>query len=286
MAGNLAFGCGQCLPCRINRRRLWQWRMFYESTLHQQNCFVTLTYSDESLPSCGTLVPDHLKAWLKRLRRRLEPRTFKFFAVGEYGDETHRPHYHACLFGVGELDAGVIDATWGHGLTATFEFNEFTAQYTAGYVIKKLTKPDDSRLHGRHPEFSRQSNRPGLGARAMAVLADQLHHVAGLDHIIRTGDVPTHLVIGKRKIPIGRYLRQKLREEMGMPKHVQEETQKDRIKLYEAKLLDLYEDTSFPKGLFVSPVVTQNSILKATQGKIWSAETRMKIHASKKRKVL
>lgn len=217
MAGAVPFGCGQCLPCRINRRRLWTWRMFYESQLHEDNCFVTLTYRDDALPDGASLSIRDYRLWLKRLRKAVYPRRFRFFIVGEYGDQTQRPHYHACLFGLGEFDGGIIDSSWGNGATATFEFNELTAQYTAGYVVKKLTAKDDPRLRGRYPEFARMSLRPGIGAGAMAVLAAQLHHDSGLNHIAVTGDVPTHLKLGQKTVPIGRYLRQKLREEMGMP---------------------------------------------------------------------
>lgn len=218
VGGSIPVGCGQCLPCRINRRRLWTWRMFYEAQLHQSNCFVTLTYDEDHLPPLRSVVPSDLTAWIKRLRAAVEPRRFRYFAVGEYGDESARPHYHAILFGLGQRDSEIIDHAWqGRGLTATFEANEFTFQYTAGYTVKKLTRRDDPRLNGRHPEFARMSNRPGIGAGAMRLLSDQLHSAAGLDDVARRGDVPTHLKIGRKTIPLGRYLRKKLREEIGMP---------------------------------------------------------------------
>lgn len=191
--------------------------MFYESQLHEDNCFVTLTYSPDELPALCSLVPRDLTLFLKRLRTAVEPRRFRYFAVGEYGDESSRPHYHAILFGLGCFDSAVIDAAWGKGLTATFEFNEYTAQYTAGYTVKKLTRKDDPRLGGRHPEFARMSLRPGIGAGAMELLAKSLSTDLGLDDVVGTGDVPTNLILGRKKIPLGRYLRKKLREEIGMP---------------------------------------------------------------------
>lgn len=272
MAGTTPFGCGQCLPCRINRRRLWTWRMFYESQLHEDNCFVTLTYSDENLPADGSVRVGDYQLWLKRLRRAVEPRRFRYFVVGEYGDQTQRPHYHACLFGLGQFDAGHIDRAWGKGLTATFEFNEFTAQYTAGYVVKKLTSKDDPRLRGRAPEFARMSLRPGIGAGAMEILAEQLHSDAGLDHLANTGDVPVYLMVGRKKVPIGRYLRQKLREHMGMPDGWNEPAKRAYSAEKEMELRALWKSKGGGKG---NSTLTTYQVLKDQwEGRIRSIEWR------------
>lgn len=248
--------------------------MFYESQLHTDNCFVTLTYSQENLPAAGTLVPVDLQLFLKRLRRVVEPRRFRYFAVGEYGDESGRPHYHAIIFGLGQFDAGTIDRAWGLGLTATFEFNEYTAQYTAGYTVKKLTRKDDPRLRGRHPEFARMSLRPGIGAGAMALLADQLHHSAGLDNVALTGDVPTHLKIGKKTVPIGRYLRQKLREEMGMPDGFNQAAKDSFSAQQQAELLSVYKSKGGGQGN--STLTLKKTLVDQWEGRIRSIEWRDK----------
>lgn len=72
MKGVLAFGCGQCNPCRINRRRLWTHRIMLESLKHGDSSFVTLTY--ETLPSDGSLVPKDLQNFMKYLRMRVSPK--------------------------------------------------------------------------------------------------------------------------------------------------------------------------------------------------------------------
>jgi len=284
MAGSVPHGCGQCLPCRINRRRLWSWRMFYESQLHEANSFVTLTYSEEHVPTSGSLVPADLTNFFKRLRSSISPQRVRYFAVGEYGDNTQRPHYHCCLFGLGPDSAEVIDSSWGLGFSFTAEFNQLTAQYCAGYVVKKMTASHDARLDGRYPEFARMSRRPGIGAGAMALLAEQLSTDAGLNEILALGDVPSHLRMGNRSLPIGRYLRQKLREEMGMPEEFTRDAKQKYTTEKESEVQAL-----FIRALKASPrsaVTSSSAYLESIQGQIWSIEGRDKIAASKKRKTL
>lgn len=247
--------------------------MVYEAQQHPASCFVTLTYDEAHLPALRSVVPRDLSLFIKRLRKAVEPRRFRYFAVGEYGDESARPHYHAILFGLGPNDREVIDRAWqGQGLTATFEFNEYTAQYTAGYTVKKLTKKDDPRLGGRHPEFARMSNRPGIGAGAMAILARSLSTGFGLDDLVSRGDVPTHLKRGNQVLPLGRYLRQKLREELGMPEGWNEAA-KEKFSMEESlKLQALWRSKGGGKGNSTSTFKT--TLIDKWEGKIRSIEWR------------
>ena len=98
----MAYGCGQCMPCRLNKKRIWTHRIMLESYEYSDNTMVTLTYDDEHLPRLddgrGTLVPKDFQDWLKRFRKAVEPRRVRYFGVGEYGDQLWRPHYHVILF--------------------------------------------------------------------------------------------------------------------------------------------------------------------------------------------
>ena len=89
--------CGQCIGCRIAKREAWAIRCVCESQMHLDNCFLTLTYDEESLPQYGSLEYRHVQLFFKRLRKKIG--AFRYFVCGEYGPHGDRPHYHALIFG-------------------------------------------------------------------------------------------------------------------------------------------------------------------------------------------
>lgn len=235
--GSHAFGCGQCMACRFNRRRVWAHRIQLEAAQHEDNAFVTLTYEDAYLPSGGSLEPKHLQDWLKRIRFSVAPIRLRYFAVGEYGDINFRPHYHVGLFGFPSCSFGVtrserrsggccvscnvVQKSWGMGNVMLGTLEQFSAQYIAGYVTKKMSMADDPRLIKSdgtvlHPEFARMSLRPGIGAAALDEVASELMRL-GLDQT--EADVPSALRHGKTILPLGPHLRRKLREKIGREKN-------------------------------------------------------------------
>lgn len=219
----IEYGCGQCLPCRISRRRLWATRIQLESLCHEKSAFVTLTYSPDHLPSDNSLNPRHLQLFIKRLRRALEPRVLRFFAVGEYGELHSRPHYHLALFGVDRDDQTTLDKTWGKGFVDVGDIQQESASYIAGYVVKKLTLPDSPGLNGRHPEFARMSLRPGIGALVVEEIMRVVYSQNGSKDIAIRGDVPDQIHLNGKKVPLGRYIRNQLRDAYGIAKKTPEE---------------------------------------------------------------
>lgn len=200
--------------------------------MYADNSFVTLTFSDEHLPAHGSVDPRDVQLFLKRLRKAF-PSPIRYFAVGEYGDETERPHYHLALFGFPHCRrtntritrtnepcceiCSLLQSTWGLGNIYSGTLELKSAQYVAGYINKKMTRPDDFRLKGRWPEFARMSLRPGLGLGMMHELASVLLelNVNGEDGKERMIDVPLSLQHGQKAYPLGRYLRRKLRTFIG-----------------------------------------------------------------------
>lgn len=148
--------CGHCIGCKKEHARQWALRAYHESLMHEDNCFLTLTYRPEELPKGETLVHEHLTNFIKLLRDKLNYKPIKYFACGEYGDNGDRPHYHILLFGHDFKDkrgwktnregqvvyfiSDELNKIWKKGFTLIAPVNYETAQYVAGYVIKKRNK--------------------------------------------------------------------------------------------------------------------------------------------------
>lgn len=209
--------CGQCLSCRINRTRIWAARMQMElKTVQGVACHVTLTYRDEDCPV--SLDPDALTLALKRIRHHVK-RKITYYACGEYGRTTWRPHYHLGLFGVqlplGVHTEGILSQIWPFGAVHVTEFTEATAPYVAKHLSKGV-RPEQV-YEWMRPEFSRMSRRPALGLRYIQDhLGPWLTTKSGASQLAVMLDVPDTVDVGgKQPVPIGRYLRRKLRTEVG-----------------------------------------------------------------------
>lgn len=228
-----------------------------ESAQYADNTFMTLTYADTALPLTAsglpTLAPEHLRNFFKRLRKTTTQK-LRYYAVGEYGDENFRPHYHAAVFNFsncvrGQTGLGLIKSTfseccdtcrlvgktWGYGNIYLGALETSSAQYVAGYVTKKLTHRNDPRLRGREPEFARMSNRPGIAHSSLHEIASELMRF-NLD--TTQGDVPVALRHGSRLMPLGRYLTRNLRLLIGKdektPQHILEKLNAELLPVQQA----------------------------------------------------
>ncbi|UPW41755.1 replication initiator protein [Peromfec virus RodF7_16] len=166
--------CGRCFECRQRYASDWSIRCYHESILHEENTFLTLTYSDEFLPPASSLRQRDVQLFLKRLRKSIAPKKIRYFYCGEYGPKTLRPHYHLLLFNYYPKDAVKVQASkkegyasaeimrlWPFGYHILGNAGYASARYVARYCLKKSSAP--LRILGREPEFMRMSRRPGLG---------------------------------------------------------------------------------------------------------------------------
>nr|QJB19075.1 MAG: replication initiator protein [Microvirus sp.] len=159
--------CGQCHYCKLKRVRSWIFRLKKEQNIHNHSLFITLTYENPPKQASGlaTLRKRCFQLFIKRLRENTKE-TIKYYACGEYGSQTRRPHYHAILFGATAQDIakaweGYIEDDIRNGHSRVDEVTSASIAYTCKYIDKGKTIPlfkGDDRL----PEFSLMSKKMGI----------------------------------------------------------------------------------------------------------------------------
>lgn len=191
----ISIPCGQCIGCRLDYSRAWADRCVLEASLYEHNYFLTLTYDDDHIVTRDrslitekntlSLYPKDLQDFMKRLRERWERvhnhTGIRFYACGEYGSESLRPHYHVIAFNLPLFDKQLYATTeagnalftsdeledvWGNGFAPIGEVNWETCAYTARYVMKKQKGKGAAEYYkqvGIFPEFVRMSRDPGIG---------------------------------------------------------------------------------------------------------------------------
>lgn len=206
--------CQKCWACQLNYSAEWATRIMLEAKKYDHNYFITLTYDDEHVPinskieyeeeyklhgeivesktieleNDGTwgysLAPEHMKTFLNSLRKYFERKGHKgvkYFYCGEYGEQTHRPHYHIILLNC-PLDieqfydthiddnykahwkSREIERFWKKGMMDLAECEWSCVAYVARYCTKKLDMSGDKRVYlnkGLLPEYVRMSK--GIG---------------------------------------------------------------------------------------------------------------------------
>lgn len=153
-----------------------------------RNAFITLTYNDANLPPSGSLHLPDFQNFMKRLRKKYGA-GIRFYHCGEYGENTFRPHYHACLFNFDFPDkilfktsndnrlytSEILSELWplGHHLIGDVTFE--SAAYCARYIMKKVNgepakdhyvniDPETGEVFELKPEYTTMSRRPGIGS--------------------------------------------------------------------------------------------------------------------------
>lgn len=196
----LQLPCGRCIGCKVERARMWAIRCVHEAQLHQHNSFVTLTYDDKHLPPDESVDVRDWQTFAKRLRKRIGP--FRFFHVGEYGEQNLRPHYHALIFGNDFTDdrtkhskndrgewiytSELLQETWGLGFTTVGELTYESAAYCARYSLKKINGAqakehytrmdhDTGEIWNVRPEYVTMSRDRGIGADWFTKYSDEVY---------------------------------------------------------------------------------------------------------------
>lgn len=157
--------------------------------MHEQNCFITLTYNDQNIPKNKSITKRELQLFLKRFRYHINKK-IRYFAVGEYGTKLSRPHYHALIFGYDFPDKEIhhyehpkkknkfstapgylvytsetLTYLWSKGFHQISQITFESAGYCARYTQKKIGgQKAKKHYNGKEPEFAIMSLKPGIGA--------------------------------------------------------------------------------------------------------------------------
>lgn len=153
--------CGKCVPCLISKRMEWCFRLEQEYKHSKSALFVTLTYDPKHLPNDGQLDKTHLQLYFKRLRKNSGLKNIRYFAVGEYGSQFGRPHYHILLF---NCETEHVVTAWKDkrgqpiGQVHIGKVTEASIAYCTKYIIQK---PEQMEM--KQPPFTTMSRKYGIG---------------------------------------------------------------------------------------------------------------------------
>lgn len=177
--------CNSCKECLESQAVEWAYRIMDESKYHADNCVITLTYDNENVTH-GLIIKEY-QDFLKRYRKKLEPKKIRYFISGEYGSRKLRPHFHLIVFGHCPNDlkwhhkneqgrdiftSKEVSDVWQRGFVSVDRLTFDSAKYSAKYMQKALKEFADEN-HLQAP-FIRMSLKPGIGLRKEDISADKV----------------------------------------------------------------------------------------------------------------
>lgn len=237
-ADRISIPCGTCPSCLARRRSAWAFRLTHHNKESESSCFLTLTYQDTHIPLVEdangkyhqTLEPRDLTLFFKRLRKALEKHqiNLSYYAVGEYGTKTKRPHYHVLFFGIPKELHPLIQEAWKVnnlplGNIYIGRVSPSSINYVAGYIINKRL---DSTIPTTivNAQFARMSK--GIG-KSYVEKFSQYHK----ENMSFQATLP-----GGVKIPLPRYYVEKIFSPISREHHAQEMRQLIEQKVHAERL--------------------------------------------------
>lgn len=192
--------CGKCHECLSARSKAWVFRLSQELRRHTEATFATLTYSDENLPRDQTGYPTldkkALQLFFKRLRKSKSGSNasgIRYYACGEYGGNTQRPHYHAIIFGATQNQ---VNSAWPFGGVYHGTVTDASITYVTKYLLKTSTQPPTAEAEHCFSLMSR-----GLGANYLTETNVSYHEKSSATFVYRAGGW---------KQPLPRYLKDRI----------------------------------------------------------------------------
>lgn len=186
--------CGKCISCLSNRRIEWAFRLQQElKHCKGASYFVTLTYDRENLKKANyALNKRDIQLYFKRLRKSSSNTSIRYYAVGELGSKSARPHYHILLFNAEEKQ---IRKSWDKGIV---HLGMVTCA-SISYCLKYLVQPVIEGLQKNKP-FVLMSRGYGLGAKYLTDEMVEWHR----------NDDRNYAIIEGKKTRLPRFYRDKI----------------------------------------------------------------------------
>lgn len=184
--------CGKCAECRAKYQSEFAAQCVLAAKQAGSMWFYTLTYRNDCVPhqrgvddltgeeyDCLSLRRKDVQGVLKQFRTNFARANngariqFKMVFFGEYGDLTHRPHYHLLVFGLDAKNASALADLWRkkYGFVDYKEIpcintdgsSGFVAvsKYVSKYVSKRDALPDF--VKAGHAELPRKQSSIHLG---------------------------------------------------------------------------------------------------------------------------
>lgn len=181
--------CGTCIPCLMNKRAEWCFRLEQEHRVSKSAFFVTLTYDQKHLRTNYSLCKRDLQLYLKRVRKKYGNGSsgIRYYVVGEYGSVSGRPHYHAIVFNSDEksLRQSWIDVKGKPiGIVHIGRVTGASISYVTKYCIQKngaVLKDDQEK------PFATMSRRYGIGGHYLSDNMVAWHRENDANYVVRPG---------------------------------------------------------------------------------------------------
>lgn len=187
--------CGRCYPCLAKKRAEWGFRMQQETKYCESSAWITLTYDDENIPLAKDETPSLFKQDLVNFNKRVrwhimndektespyykilpngrKAPAYRYLAVGEYGSQSKRPHYHLMAWNLplhwikwdpihNDYYSNQLEDIWDLGFIHIGKIEQGSIHYQAKYQLKELIAGPHNDSMAIEP-FQVMSRNPGIG---------------------------------------------------------------------------------------------------------------------------
>lgn len=176
--------CGKCIPCLMSKRADWCFRLEQEYKYSKSAYFVTLTYDPKHMPTDMSLDVKHLQLYMKRLRKMDGTNKIRYYAVGEYGSKSGRPHYHILLFNASEEHARLAWRDIKGNPIGLVHIGRVTPASVA-YVTKYILQPELKAPEGKTKAFATMSRAYGIGGKYLTDEMVNWHRADDRNYVMR-----------------------------------------------------------------------------------------------------